>query len=235
MISLGAAADPGLRPDRHPAVLHRAADRCGLVVERHDHPGLHAEHLRVQPGLRATRTSTTRRRSRFALGIVVFIAVYIFLFATRKRGSICMTTTAPAAPARRARPRPTRRPRGAARRSAAVCRTCSSASSSSTSWSRCGGCSWPAPRTRGPVQRHARRALVRLRTSRCGSNLSDLFTYNDGIYLRWLGNSLLYAVDRRRRRDRARRAGRLRLRQVRASPAAELMLRRCCSARSWCR
>jgi multiple sugar transport system permease protein len=26
------------------------------------------------------------------------------------------------------------------------------------------------------------------------SNLSTLFTYNDGIYLRWLGNSLMYAV-----------------------------------------
>ncbi len=27
-----------------------------------------------------------------------------------------------------------------------------------------------------------------------GSNLRDLVTYNDGIYLRWIGNSLLYAV-----------------------------------------
>ena len=27
-----------------------------------------------------------------------------------------------------------------------------------------------------------------------GSNLKDLVTYNDGIYLRWIGNSLLYAV-----------------------------------------
>jgi multiple sugar transport system permease protein len=27
-----------------------------------------------------------------------------------------------------------------------------------------------------------------------GQNLVDLFTYNDGIYLRWLGNSLFYAV-----------------------------------------
>src|SRR3954451_19152408 len=26
------------------------------------------------------------------------------------------------------------------------------------------------------------------------TNLGDLFTYNDGIYLQWLGNSLLYAV-----------------------------------------
>ena len=33
-------------------------------------------------------SSTTPRRSRFALGIIVFIAVYIFLFVTRKRGSI---------------------------------------------------------------------------------------------------------------------------------------------------
>ncbi|MDQ1562309.1 MAG: multiple sugar transport system permease protein, partial [Actinomycetota bacterium] len=27
-----------------------------------------------------------------------------------------------------------------------------------------------------------------------GPNLVDLFTYNDGIYLRWLGNSLFYAL-----------------------------------------
>jgi len=27
-----------------------------------------------------------------------------------------------------------------------------------------------------------------------GSNLSELVTYNDGIYLRWIGNSLLYAL-----------------------------------------
>jgi multiple sugar transport system permease protein len=27
-----------------------------------------------------------------------------------------------------------------------------------------------------------------------GTNLADLFTYNDGIYLRWLGNSLFYAL-----------------------------------------
>ncbi|MGO7983558.1 hypothetical protein ACC691_37565, partial [Rhizobium johnstonii] len=26
------------------------------------------------------------------------------------------------------------------------------------------------------------------------ANLGDLFTYNDGIYLQWLGNSLLYAL-----------------------------------------
>jgi multiple sugar transport system permease protein len=27
-----------------------------------------------------------------------------------------------------------------------------------------------------------------------GANIADLFTYNDGIYLQWLGNSLFYAV-----------------------------------------
>ena len=51
------------------------------------------------------------------------------------------------------------------------------------------------------------------------SNLQELFTYNDGIYLRWIGNSLLYAVTGGRRRDRARRAGRLRLREVPISAA----------------
>ena len=46
---------------------------------------------------------------------------------------------------------------------------------------------------RRPVQRH-RGACGSTTTSHLCDNLRQLFTYNDGIYLRWIGNSLLYAV-----------------------------------------
>ena len=86
MVSLGAAADPGLRPHRHAAVLHRAADPAAAGQRHHPRTSRRTCTRSARPS--RTRTSTTPRPSRFALGIVVFIGVYIFLFATRKRGSI---------------------------------------------------------------------------------------------------------------------------------------------------
>ena len=83
---LGAGAHPGLRPHRHPAVLHRAADAASLANGTIT-PDYTPEHVRLQPGLPLRQFNYASAIS-FALGIVVFIGVYIFLFVTRKRGSV---------------------------------------------------------------------------------------------------------------------------------------------------
>ena len=102
LVALGAGADPGVRPHRHPAVLQRAADPAGR-----------SRTARSTPTSRRTCTPTSRRsRSRnfnygsaisFALGVVVFICVYIFLFATRKRAELPRMTAPLDAPSARHR------------------------------------------------------------------------------------------------------------------------------------
>ena len=64
------------------------------------------------------------------------------------------------------------------------------------------------------VQRQQRGAVVRRDVLAVCRTFAILFTYNDGIYLRWIANSLFYAVSRWGGRHRAGGARRLRLRQV---------------------
>ena len=45
-------------------------------------------------------------------------------------------------------------------------------------------------------------------------NIGDTLTYHDGIFVRWFGNTLLYVVRRRGRRDAARHARGLRAGEV---------------------
>ena len=142
-------------------------------------------------------------------------------------------------PCRRVRPRPPRRraaPATRVRRSPlrprkSVALTLLMASSCSTAWCRWSGCSSTRPRRRATCSRAS--ACGSATTSRSSRTSGDTLTYDDGIFLRWLGNTLLYVVVGAGGATAARDARRLRPGEVPTSPAGARSSPSC-SARSPC-
>ena len=83
----GAPADPRVRPHRHAAVLQRAEDPAAAGRRR---PSRTTSRRTCTPYQQAFSLANYNYGAAisFALGAVVFVCVYIFLFATRKRGSV---------------------------------------------------------------------------------------------------------------------------------------------------
>ena len=158
----------------------------------------------------------------FSLGFVVFVAVAIFMFVTRKRGSFLYhCTSTPRRPPRRRhrRKRHVAAPAGPGSRAVYFLVPV---------W-------WlVVASTKNAEGLFAGSGALWFNGFHLFDNLHDLFTFNNGEYLRWLGNSVLYAFAGGVGCTIAGGAGRLRLREVQL-PRAATWSSPPCSPRSWCR